>query len=118
MIAKATLRKVRVSPRKARLVADLVRGMDVDQALEVLTFTRKKSAPLIKKLLESAIANAEQVGERGDEAVNIDKLYIQSVTVDGGPTQRRFRPRALGRATKVIKRTSHITLVLDEREER
>jgi large subunit ribosomal protein L22 len=116
MHAKAILRKVRVAPRKARLVADLVRGMDVDQALEVLTFTAKKSAPLLKKLLESAIANAEH--EDKDHAVNIDKLYIRSVTVDGGPTMRRFRPRAMGRATKVIKRTSHITLVLDEREER
>ena len=118
MNAKATLRKVRVTPRKARLVADLVRGMDVDQALEVLTFTRKKSAPLLKKLLESAIANAEHEGESGDRAVDIDKLYIRSLTVDGGPTMRRFRPRAQGRATKIIKRTSHITLVLDEREER
>ncbi len=116
MNAKAILRKVRVAPRKARLVADLVRGMDVDQALEVLTFTNKKSAPLLKKLLESAIANAEH-GD-ADHSVNIDKLYIRSLTVDGGPTMRRFRPRAMGRASKVIKRTSHITLVLDEREER
>jgi large subunit ribosomal protein L22 len=118
MNAKAILKKVRVAPRKARLVADLVRGMDVDQALEVLTFTRKKTAPLLKKLLESAIANAEHEGEGHDHAVDIDKLYIRSVTVDGGPTMRRFRPRAMGRATKIIKRTSHITLVLDEREER
>ncbi len=115
MISKAILRNYRVSPRKARLVADLVRGMDVEQALEVLSFTRKKSAHAIKKLVESAVANAEHGNDDREHPVDIDGLYIQTITVDGGPTLRRFRPRAMGRATRVRKRTSHITVMLDER---
>jgi len=115
MKAKAILRNARVSPRKARLVADLVRGMDVDQALEVLAFTQKKTAGMVRKLLESAVANAEQLAQGGEERLNLDALYVHAITVDGGPTIRRFRPRAQGRATKIIKRTSHITVELDER---
>ncbi len=115
MTAKAKLRNARVSPQKARLVANLVRGMDIDQAMEVLTFTRKKSAGMIKKLLESAVANAENAGEKTGERIDVDNLYIKIIYVDGGPTLRRWRPRAMGRATRVLKRTSHITVELDER---
>lgn len=115
MKAKAVLRNARVSPRKARLVADMVRGMDVDQAMEVLAFTQKKTAGMVKKLLESAVANAEHEADLESGNINVDRLFIDRITVDGGPTMRRFRPRAMGRATPIIKRTSHITIELDER---
>lgn len=114
MQSKASLRFARVSAQKARLVADLVRGQDVDEALETLTFTNKKTAPLLKKLIESAVANAEN---NGDGTVDIDTLFIRSVWVDSGAALKRFRPRAMGRATPIRKQTSHITVVLDSREE-
>ena len=110
---KAILRRARVSPQKARLVANLVRGCDVDEALSKLTFTRKKTAPMLKKLIESAIANAENQ----DPEIDIDDLYVKTVMVDQGPSLRRYRPRAMGRATPVKKQTSHITVVLATREE-
>lgn len=112
MESRAVLRLARVSPRKARLVADLVRGLDVAQAIETLTFTRKKSAPLIKGLVESAVANAEYKANRDDQRVDIDSLIIKEIFVDQGPSLRRFRPRARGMATKIHKKTSHITVVL------
>lgn len=112
MESRAVLRSVRVSPQKARLVADLVRGQDVGEALEMLTFTRKKSAPIIKKLVESAVANAEHEAARADSKLDVDDLFVKTIYVDQGPTLRRFRPRAQGRATKIIKKTSHITVVV------
>ena len=112
MESKAVLRGARVSPRKARLVAGLIRGRDVAEALEVLTFTRKKSAGLFKNLVESAVANAEHAAERKDQKLNIDNLIVQEVFVNEGPTLRRFRPRARGMATRIRKRTSHITVIL------
>lgn len=112
MESKAVLRLARVSPRKARLVADLVRGMDVGEALEVLAFTRKKSASLIKTLVESAVANAEYKANRASVELDIDDLVVQQIYVDQGPTLRRFRPRARGMANKVLKKTSHITVVV------
>lgn len=116
MDSTATIRFARVSPQKARLVADLIRGRDVSDAIEVLTFTEKKSAPLIKKLVESAVANAEVKAERDDEDLDIDDLFIQTILVDAGPTLRRFRPRAQGRATRILKKTSHITVVLSSKD--
>jgi large subunit ribosomal protein L22 len=115
MSSTAKLRHVRVAPQKARLVANLVRGRDVSEALEMLQFTRKKSAPLIKKLVESAVANAEHLAKRDGADVDIDELYVEQIWVDVGPTLRRFRPRAQGRATKILKKTSHITVVLSQR---
>lgn len=115
MQSRAILRFARVSPQKARLVADLVRGRDVPEAIEMLTFTQKKSAPMIRKLVESAVANAEQHAQRDAADLDIDELFIKTITVDAGPTLRRFRPRAQGRATKVLKKTSHITVVLETR---
>ena len=88
MQSKASLRFARISPRKARLVADLVRGDDVDHALEKLTFTRKKTAPLIKKLIESAVANAES----NNDSLDIDALYVARIWVDQGASLRRYRP--------------------------
>ena len=93
-ISSAKLRYARISPQKARLVADLIRGKDVDEALRVLKFTRKRSAPIIGKLISSALANAGV----NDPQVDVDELYVKTIFVDGGPTLRRFRPRALRRA--------------------
>lgn len=117
MESKAVVKFVRVSARKARLVADMVRGKDVSEAIELLAFAPKKTAPIIRKLVESAVANAEVSAERGDENLDIDDLYVKSILVDAGPTLRRYRPRAQGRATKVLKKTSHITVVLGTRGE-
>ena len=108
IISSAKLRYVRISPQKARLVADLIRGKDVDEALRVLKFTRKRSAPIIGKLISSALANAGV----SDPTVDVDELYVKTIFVDGGPTLRRFRPRAHGRANRILKRTSHITVEL------
>jgi large subunit ribosomal protein L22 len=116
MQSKAILRSVRISPQKARLVANLVRGKDVEQALEMLTFTPKKSASLIKKLIESAVANAEHKARQNDGTVDIDSLYVKTITVDKASTLKRFRPRAMGRATKILKPTSHISVELAVRE--
>ena len=110
MEVKARLKFVRVSPRKAQLVADLVRGKGSEEALNILTFTKKSAAKIIIKLLKSAIANATQ-----KKNTDVDRLYIKKITVDQGPTMKRFQPRALGRATTIRKRTSHINIVLDER---
>lgn len=117
MESKATLRFARVSAQKARLVADLVRGDDVDQALEKLSFTNKKTAPLLKKLIESAVANAEHSARVQNRSVDIDSLYVSEVFVNQGASLRRYRPRAMGRATRIHKATSHITVVLDSRED-
>lgn len=100
---------MRISPRKARLVVDLVRGKKVDDALNILNFTQKRAAKMVHKLVKSAVANVEA---RGD--VDVDGLYIKRIFVDPGPTLKRFMPRAMGRATPILKRTSHITVVLDE----
>jgi large subunit ribosomal protein L22 len=110
MEVKAKLKFGRVAPRKARLVADLVRGKGAEEALNILTFTRKAAARTVIKLLKSAIANATQ-----KKTVDIDRLIIKKITVDQGPTMKRFQPRALGRATMIRKRTSHILIVLDEK---
>lgn len=115
MRGKAILRFARVSARKARLVADLVRGRPVAEAIEVLTFTEKKSAPIIRKLVESAIANAEVAASKVDERLDIDSMVVASIYVDAGPSLRRFRPRAQGRATPILKKTSHITVELATR---
>ena len=112
MQSKATFKFARVSARKARLVADLVRGRDVDEAIEMLQFTEKKSAPMIRKLIESAVANAEGLAERDQVDLDIDDLFVKTIMVDAGPSLRRYRPRAQGRATRIMKQTSHITVVL------
>lgn len=100
----------RISPQKARLVADLIRGKSVDQALEILTFSNKKAAVLVKKVLESAIANAEH-----NEGADIDDLNVAKIFVDEGPTMKRIMPRAKGRADRILKRSSHITVVVADR---
>src|SRR4051812_49046986 len=108
MEATAILRFARVSPQKARLVADLVRGRAAGDALEVLAFLPKKTAPIIKALIESAVANAEHAAERDNRELDIDTLFVKTIRVDMGNTLRRFRPRAQGRATPIQKKTAHI----------
>jgi large subunit ribosomal protein L22 len=100
----------RISPQKARLVADQIRGKSVDQALEILTFSNKKAADLVKKVLESAIANAEH-----NEGADIDDLSVAKIFVDEGPIMKRIMPRAKGRADRILKRSSHITVVVADR---
>ena len=109
MEVRAKLRFVRVSPRKARLVADLIRGKGSEEAMNILTFTKKAAAKILIKLLKSAIANATQ-----KKTIDIDRLYVKKIAVDQGPTMKRFQPRAMGRATTIRKRSSHITIVMDE----
>lgn len=109
MEAKAVARYVRISPQKARLVADLVRGKNIESAINALRFMPKKGARILRKVLESAVANASQ-----NEAIDVDTLYVKKINVDGGPMLKRIRPRAMGRASRILKRTSHITVVLDE----
>jgi large subunit ribosomal protein L22 len=111
MEVKAKLKFARISPQKARLVADQVRGMPVEGALEVLSFSQKKAAAMVKKILDSAIANAEH-----NEGADIDDLTITQVMVDQAPTMKRIRPRAKGRANRILKRTSHITLFVGDGE--
>ena len=110
MEAKARARFVKISPRKARVVADLIRGKDVGEAIKLLTYTRRSASAPLRKLVESAVANARQA----DSALDIDSLYVKTLTVDMGPTRymRRWRPRAMGRATRVVKGTSHLEVVL------
>ena len=111
METSAKLRHARLSPQKARLVADQVRGLPVERAVELLSFSRRKAAATLKKVLESAIANAEH-----NDGADIDELRVAAVHVDQGRTFRRHRARARGRASRITKRTSHITLtVTDER---
>ncbi len=111
MESKAMARFARISPRKARVVVNLVRGHKVAEALDMLTFLRKSAAPIIKKLIESAIANAKQAG-----SANVDALYVTEGGVDKGPNKhmRRWRPRAMGRATQVVKGVSHIQITLSD----
>ncbi|MEN6351127.1 MAG: 50S ribosomal protein L22 [Syntrophomonas sp.] len=111
MEAKAIARYLRVSPFKARQVADLVRGKKVDEAVGILRYTNKKSAPLIGKVLKSAMANAEHNFD-----MDTTQLFVSEILVDEGPTLKRMHPRAYGRADVRRHRTSHITVVLRERE--
>ena len=110
METKASLNYARVGAQKARLVADLVRGKNVDDALKTLTYLNKKTALLIKKLIESAVANADY-----KKTMNMDKLFVKAISVDQGPVLKRFRPRAQGRAFGVRKKLSHINVTLGEK---
>ena len=105
MQVAAKLRYARVSPQKARLIADMIRGKQVGEALRTLTFTPKKSARIVKKILESAIANAEH-----NHGADIDELKVAAIFVDQAPSFKRFRARAKGRGDRIIKRNSHITV--------
>lgn len=107
MEARAKLSFARLSPRKTRLIVDMVRGKGIQDALTILRFSPQPSAKLVSKLLQSAVANAEQKG-----ASDVDRLFVKTIYVDGGPVLKRFTPRAQGRVSKIRKPTSHITVVL------
>ncbi len=109
MQATATLKYARISAQKARLVADQVRGLGVEEALNILTFSTKKGAAILKKVLESAVANAEN-----NEGADIDLLKVAVIQVDEGPTMKRIRARAKGRANRILKRSSHIRVTVAE----
>ncbi|MCI0401547.1 MAG: 50S ribosomal protein L22 [Gammaproteobacteria bacterium] len=111
MATTATSKYARLSPQKARLVADQIRGLPVGHALNILSFSRKKAADVIKKVLESAIANAEH-----NDGSDIDELKVTAICVDAGPTMKRHRTRARGRATKILKRMSHIKITVADKD--
>jgi len=111
MEATAHLRHFRMAPRKISVVAALVRGMPVEAAISTLTWTKRAAALPVRKLIESAMANATDKSKGG---VDIDKLYVKSIHVDQGPTQRRFLPRAMGRATRMNKKSSHVHVVVSD----
>lgn len=110
MVNRVTAKYLRVPPQKARLVAALVRGKDANDATALLKHTTNKSAKMIDKTIKSAISNMTSAGK-----VNVDDLYVKEICVDAGPIIKRFTSRAMGRGTRVNKRTSHITVVLEER---
>ena len=109
MQAIAIMKNARISPQKARLVADQIRNLPVDQALRILAFSNKKAAQMIKGVLESAIANAEN-----NQGADIDELKVATICVDGGPLLKRMHARAKGRGNRIVKRTSHITVTVAE----
>ena len=110
MATKAKLTYARISAQKVRLVADQIRGLPVERAINLLAFSPKKAAVLVKGVLDSAIANAEH-----NDGADIDELYVSAVMVDDGPTMKRMSPRAKGRGNRVLKRTRHINVVVDEK---
>lgn len=109
MESRAVARYMRISPQKMRLIMDEVRGKKVDEAIRLLSFSPKRGAHLLKKLINSAVANAE-----ANKEIDVDTLYVKRVYADQGPIMKRFRPRAMGRASRIKKRTSHLTVILDE----
>jgi len=109
MEVSAKLKNASVSPQKGRLVADQIRGKSVEQALQTLSFSTKKAAHIMKKVLESAIANAEN-----NEGADIDELKVKTVCIDEGRTMKRIQARAKGRANRIIKRSSHITVTVSD----
>jgi len=110
METKASLQKAPISAQKVRLVADQIRGLQVERALELLQFSPKKAAQIMRKVLESAIANAEH-----NDGLDVDELHVSKVYVDEGSTQRRIRARARGRANRILKRSCHINVVVSEK---
>jgi len=110
METRAKLTYARISPQKCRLVADQVRGLPVEKALQLLAFSPKKGADIVKKVLESAIANAEH-----NDGADIDELKVSQIFVDQGPTLKRMRARAKGRGNRILKRTSHITVMVADK---
>lgn len=111
MKCTARLKQSRISPQKCRIVADQIRGMPVEKALEILKYNKNKSSVFVKKVLESAIANAEH-----NQGADIDELNVSAIWVDEGPVMKRFKPRAKGRINHIYKRTSHITVIVEDRE--
>ena len=111
MESRATLRYARISPRKVQIVLDLIRNQDADKAMAILRFTPKAACEYLEKLLKSAMANAEN-----NHQMDVSKLYVAECYVCPGPIMKRFMPRAQGRSYRILKRTSHVTVVLKEKE--
>jgi large subunit ribosomal protein L22 len=111
--SRAFVKMVRITPRKMRLTADLIRGKDVESAFKILKFTPRKAARILKKLLKSAVANAEN-----NHGMDVDRLYVDSIQVGQGPTWKRILSRSMGRANPILKRTSHTTVILRELDEK
>ena len=109
MATQAKLKQARIAPQKVRLVADQIRGLSVENAINILAFSNKKAAAIVKKVLESAIANAEH-----NDGADVDELKVSDISVDGGPTMKRWRARARGRTAKILKRTSNVTITVEE----
>ncbi len=107
-MARATLKRFRESPRKVRMVADMIRGRSVDDAMSILRLQQRKAAKMLSKVLGSAIANATE-----NEKADSDKLVVTKVFIDGGPTNKRWMPRSMGRANRILGRTSHVTVEVD-----
>ena len=112
MLVTAKAKRLRLSPQKARLVADQIRGKRVDDAINILSFAPQKAAGLVRKVLESAIANAEN-----NEGADVDELKVSAILVDAGVTMKRIRPRAKGRADRILKRTCHITVSVGDNDD-
>jgi large subunit ribosomal protein L22 len=110
MQSKASANMVRIAPRKARLVVDLIRGKQIGEALSILAYTNKAATPIVEKVLKAAIANAEHNFD-----MNIENLVVTEAYVNEGPTLKRFRPRAMGRASRINNRTSHVHIVVSEK---
>ena len=110
MESKAVAKYVRITPRKVRVVLDLIRGKNIAEAFAILKFTPKAGAEVVEKVLRSAVANAENNFD-----MDVDKLFIKTAFADGGPTMKRIHPRSRGQAFKILKRTSHVTIVVDEK---
>lgn len=113
--ATASVRTIRLSPRKTRLVADLIRGKKVADARDILAYMPQASAPVIKKILESAVANAENAAAETRERIDTDEMIVATIMVNEGQTIKRFRPRARGSASPIRKRTSHIELTITDK---
>ncbi|NIA14560.1 MAG: 50S ribosomal protein L22 [Nitrospiraceae bacterium] len=116
--AVARAKYVRIAPRKVRLVADLIRGKKVSEARTILQFTVKRAGPILSKILESAVANAESVAADTHDRIDTDEMVVKTILVDGGPTLRRFSPQPRGRATRIRKRSSHVTLRIAEKTDK
>ena len=116
MQARAMARNVGMSPRKMRMVMDLIRGRSVNEAYSILKFSKKAATTPIDKTLRSAVANAQQKADQEGTFLDTDELVVQEAYVNEGPTMKRFSPRAMGRATPIMKRTSHVTIIVDRKE--
>ena len=116
--ATASHRRTRQSPYKMRLVIDQIRGKDVNEALGLLAFSKKHAAKQITKTLKSAVANAEHLAREASTSIDVDRLYVKHAVINEGPKLKRFTPAAMGRATPILKRTSHVEIIVAEREAR
>jgi large subunit ribosomal protein L22 len=116
MEARAIAKTVGMSPRKVRMVVDLIRGRDVNEAYSILKFSKRAATEPVEKTLRSAVANAQQKADGAGNYLDVDELIVREAFVDEGPTMKRWSPRAMGRATPIMKRTSHITIIVDRKE--